>query len=286
MLKSMRALTVLAPLCGLISAQPTPRPSFLDRARIQHGDSVVTVTANAPLPLFQAIFAVRLEYGWQINFESAPCYSPFDVVDDTAPKWRAAHPNEKGVTRPAGGLFTGTFPEPKEASDPKAERLALSTLVEEYNATDNPGRYVLRVDSDGQFTVVGTEVKDESGALKQISPLLDTPLTLAKAPRSVYDTIKSILGALESATGSRVLFAATSSSLFRTTQTTTGGERVPARELLKQALANTNRTIQYDLSFDPDVPVYVLSLSPAMREENDGTGGRRLVPANASTREP
>jgi hypothetical protein len=276
-------LTVLALLCELISAQSTTRPNFLDRARIQHGDSGVTITANDSIPLLQALYAVRLEYGWQINWEEAPCFSHFDLVDDTGPKWRAAHPDAKGVTRPAGGLFTATFPEPKP-SDPHAERLVLARLIEEYNATDNPGRYVLRVDPDGQLTVVGTEVRDETGALQEISPLLDTPLTLAKAPRTIYDTIKSILGALQSATGRQVLFAASSSSLFMTTQATIGGERVPARELLKQALASTKRPIQYDLGFNPDVPVYMLSPSPAMREEDDGLGGRRLVPAGSSAK--
>ena len=272
-------ITASALLCAFISAQTT-HPKFFDRARIQHGDSGVTVTANDSIPLFQAIDALRLEYGWQINWESAPCYSHFDVVDDTVPSWRVAHPGERGVTRPAGGLFTGTFQEPKEASDRGAERLVLMRLIEEYNATSNPGRYVLRADPHGQFTVVGTAVRDETGALQEALPLLDTPVTLAKAPRSVYDTIKSILGSLQSATGRQVLFAAASTSLFRTTEATTGGERVPARELLSQALASTKRPIQYDIFFNPDVPVYILNVSSALRAEDDGLGGRKLVPAD------
>jgi hypothetical protein len=280
MVNCTRALLVLILLCEPGMAQSTTRPKFFDRAHIEHGEAGVTVTANESLPLFQAIDAVRLEYGWQVNWESAPCYSHFDVVDDTAPKWRAAHPNEKGVTRPAGGLYVGTFPEPKETSDLGAERLALSRLVEEYNATDNPGKYTLRADPGGQLTIVGTRVRDETGNLQDIRPLLDTPLTIGKEPRSVYDAIKSILAGLESATGKQVLFAAASSSLFRTTQATIGGEGVPARELLMQALASTERPIQYDLSFDPDVPTYILGVSPAMREENDGTGGHRLVSPN------
>jgi hypothetical protein len=282
--KSMRMITVLGLLCGLIAAQSATRPKFLDRARIQHGDSGVTVTANDSIPLFQAIFAVRLEYGWQINWESAPSYSRFDLVDDTAPKWRAAHPGEKGVTRPAGGLFTATFPEPKEPSDRGAEHLALSKLLEEYNATDNPGRYVLRVDPDGLITIVGTEVRDSTGALQELPPLLDTPLTLARATRSVYETIKSILGALQSATGKQVLFGAESGNLFRMTHVTMGGESLPARELLKQALASTKQPIQYDLFFNSDVPVYILNVSSAMREEDDGLGGRKLVPVDRSAK--
>lgn len=279
MINGMRILAVLAVSSGLISAQLTTTPKFFDRARIQHGGSVVTVTANDPIPLFQALYAVRLEYGWQISWESAPGYSRFDLADDTGTKWRAAHPEEKGVTRPAGGLFTGTFPEPRDASDPDAERLVLARLIQEYNATDNPGRYVLRVDPDGQLTVVGTEVRDETGSLQEISPLLDTPLTLAKATRSVNDAIESILAALQSTTGKKVLFGAVSRSLFMTTQAAMGGERVPARELLQQALASTKRPIQYDLFFNPDVPVYILNVSSAMREEDDGLGGRNLVPA-------
>lgn len=277
MLKSTQMIVALTLFCELISAQSTSRPKFFERARIEHGASVVTVTGNESIPLFQALYAVRLEYGWQINWEEAPCFSHFDLVDDTGPKWRAAHPGEKGVTRPAGGLFTATFPEPKPP-DPDAERFVFARLIQEYNATDNPGRYVLRVGSDGQLTVVGTEVRDETGALQEISPLLDTPITLAKAPRTVYDTIKYILGALRSATGTEVLLGAASSSLFRTTQSTVGGEGVPARQLLKQALSSTKLPIQYDLGFNPDVPVYILNVSSATREEDDGFGGRRLVP--------
>jgi len=279
MLECTQILTAFVLLCGLISAQSTTRPKFFDRARIQHGDSGVTVTANDSIPLFQALYALRLEYGWQINWEEAPCFSHFDLVDDTGPKWRAAHPDAKGVTRPAGGLFTATFPEPN-SSDPDAERLVLARLIEEYNATANPGRYVLRVDPDGQLTVVGTEVKDETGALRETPPLLDTPLTIAKATRSVNETIESILTALQSVTGKKVLLGAISRSLFMTTQAATGGERTPARELLKQALASTKRPIQYDLGFNPDVPVYILNLSPAMKEETDGLGGQKLVPAD------
>jgi hypothetical protein len=279
-LKSVCITTALAVLSGLTSAQSTPRPRFLDHALIQHSEAGVTVVAKDSLPLLQAISDLRLEYGWQVNWESAPGYSHFDVVDDTDPEWRAAHPGAKGVTRPAGGLFRGTFPEPKEASNPAAERNVLTTLIHEYNATNNPGKYVLRVDSDGQLTVIGTQVRDETGALQETSPLQDTPLSLVKAPRSVDDAIRSILGALQSATGKKVLFAVASSSLFINTQVTVGGERIPARDLLKEAFASTKRLLQYDLCFNADVPVYILSTSLAMKEEDNGLGGRKVVPVD------
>lgn len=284
MLKTIRMIPVFALLCELAAAQSTPRPKFLDHALIRHDGTEVTVLASDSLPLFQALSGVRLEYGWQINWESAPGYSRFDLVDDTDPGWRTAHPGEKGVTRPAGGQFTATFPEPKEASD-SADRDVLARLVDEYNATDNPGKYALRVDADGQFAVVGTRVRDEAGALQDIQPLLDTPVTIAKIPRNVQDTIESILGALRSVTGKKVLFAVASSSLFINTQVTMGGDRIPARELLKKALASTKRPLQYDLGFDPDVPVYLLSVSLTMKAEENGLGGRKLVPVDRIARQ-
>ena len=253
------------------------------RALIQHAGAEVTVVANDPLPLLQAISDLRLEYGWQINWESAPGYSRFDVVDDTDPGWRASHPGVKGVTRPAGALFRCGFPEPKP-SDPAAERDILTRLIDQYNATDNPGKYVLRVDADGQFTVVGTRIRDETGALQKIQPLLSTPVTLTQAPRSVEDTVNAIVDLLQSATGKKIIFAVASSSLFINTQVTMGGNRVPARDLLKQAFASTKRPLQYDLGFDPDVPIYLLGVSLTMREETNGFGGRKLVPVDRAAK--
>lgn len=279
MLKRANVAMTAAILCGISSAQSTTRPSFFDHARLQHDNSLETVTAYDSLPLFQAIYAVRLEYGWVVNWESAPGYSRFDLVDDTGPKWRAAHPGAKGVTRPAGGSFTATFPEPKE-SDPDSERLVLARLIEQYNVTGNPGKYALLSDAYGHLTVIGTKVTDETGALQRVAPLLDTPVILPKATRDVDATIESILAALQSASGKKVIFGAVSRSLFRTTQVTIGGQEAPARELLQEALAGTKQAVEYDLLFNADAPVYILNVSPQLREEGDGLGGRELVPMN------
>lgn len=279
--KSLGMISVFL-LSGVAAAQSMPK--FLDHALVKHTNSQVTIVANDALPLLQAISELRLEYGWRINWESAPGYSHFDLVDDTDPKWRASHPVEKGVTRPAGGVFTATFPEPPEASDSNAERDALARLIDEYNATDHPGKYVLRADADGEFTVIGTRVRDETGALQEMQPLLDTQITLNKVPRNVYDTIQSILSAIQAATGKKVLLMVASSSLFINTQVTMGGEKIPARELLKQALGSTKRPLQYDLCLNSDMPVYLLNVSLTMRAEPNGLGGQKLLPVDRMAR--
>ena len=278
--KILQVISLLALVGGCALAQSTTRPKYLDRAIIKHGPAGMVVVANAPIPLLQALSALRLEFGWQISWESAAGYSRFDVVDDTAPKWRAAHPDAKGVTRPSGGLFTANLPEPATPSDPNSERDVLATLIDDYNATANPGKYVLREGPDRQMTVIGVRVRDEAGALQEVPPLLDTLVTLPDARRSVYDTINLILDAVQSATSKKVFFAVASSSLFMNTQVVLGGKQTAARELLTRALAGTKRTVQYELGYDPDVPVYMLGASLVMREEDNGDGGRRLVPAD------
>jgi hypothetical protein len=138
----------------------------------------------------------------------------------------------------------------------------------------------VHVDSEGQITVVGTAVRNELGTLREISPLLDTPVTLVKATRSVNDTIESILAAVRSATSKEVLFAVGSRSLFMTTQAEIGGNQASARDLLNQALASTKRPLQYDLFFNPDMPIYILNVSPAMGEKAKDLEDRSLFQFN------
>lgn len=281
MLSNALTISAVGLFLGSALAQSTPSP-HLDRAIVRHGDSVVTLVANAPLPLFQAISAVREEYGWQVNFEQAPGYSHFDVVDDTAPEWRRNHPGGKGVTGAAGGSFTSTFPEVRDALDVTTERDVLAKVLQDYNGTDNPGKYGLQIGHAGEFTIVGTAVRDETGALQEVPPILSTPVTIEREQRSLYDSVTDILRALSSAAGQKVIVMSVPNNEFRTTQLTMGGDKVPARQLLEQALASTLRPLQYDLGYDPDVPVYILSISVAATAKDDGRGGRMLLPTDRS----
>ena len=276
--RTLHGLLSALALVTCVRAQSNMRPTYFDRAIIQHTGAVMTITANSPVPLFQAVSALREEYGWQINFERAPGYSRFDVVDDTGPKWRAGHPGAKGVTRPSGGLFTSTVPEVKNGSDSGGEHEVLVRLLDQYNSTANPGKYVLIADSDGQFTVMGNRIRNEGGAIEQIAPVLDTPVTIATETRTIYDTVAAILQALSKATGKKAIMMSVPNNTFERTQASIGGTNVPARQLLKQALASTHRPLQYDLGYDPDGPIYLLNVSVAAMIGDNGLGGATLSP--------
>jgi hypothetical protein len=106
----------------LVSAQMVAKkPSFMPAGIIEHHGTLGTLSANDPRPLFQAVEAIGQEYGWVIDFEDPPYRSHFDLADSTDPDWRASHPNDKGVTRIAGGEFQSQFAEPLKMGDWKSQ---------------------------------------------------------------------------------------------------------------------------------------------------------------------
>jgi hypothetical protein len=84
---------------------------YMETAEVRHLAGSITVTANDARPLAQAVTALSEEFGWAIDFEDPAYYSKYDLVDDTAPQWRDAHPIARGVTVIAGGTFQTQFPE-------------------------------------------------------------------------------------------------------------------------------------------------------------------------------
>jgi hypothetical protein len=268
-------------VAALAAAQSTTRPKYMEHADIQHSGLVATVTADYPTPLFQALEGIRQEYGWIVNWEEAPCYSSFDVVDDTSPRWRASHPDDKGVTRKAGGIFLASFSEPK-AGELSAEEETLRKVIADYNATANPGRYRLLSGPEEQFTVVGSAVRDEAGTFQQVAPILDTLISVSVQRRTAADALDIILEALSSAAGKRVILMSLPNNVFRNTQVSLQAHAVPARQALQQLFHEIRRPLEYDLGFDPDhSSVYILNLSVATRVQPDDSGTRLPVPIDS-----
>jgi len=143
----------------------------MDRAEVRHLADSVTVTANDARPLAQAVTALSEEFAWAIDFEDPPYYSMFDLLNETDPKWRAAHPNAKGVTVIAGDTFQTQFPQTPDAATSQAEEEhILDRVISDYNASTNPGRFTVRNEGDGRFAIVGTYVKDERGGDQAVTP--------------------------------------------------------------------------------------------------------------------
>jgi hypothetical protein len=251
---------------------------YMERAEVRHLADSATVTANDARPLAQAVTALSEEFAWVVDFEDPPYYSNFDLVDDTASQWRAAHPSAKGVTVIAGDTFQTQFPEsPNTSSSLTGEERILDGVVSDYNASTNPGRFNVRNEGDGRFAVVGTNVKDENGRDQAVSPILDTPISIPAETRDANTTIETILHALTVKTQTKVAAFMLPQNALAQAQVTVGGQDIPARVLLLQTLSAAKMKLYWRLYYDHDVKMYGFSLLPLMKANYDASGNRTTV---------
>lgn len=276
----MRPLLLVSFVLMLVcvsGAQNSPATGF-QRGAIQHGAGTASFSCNQPDTLLETIRTVRNEYGWSVSFESAPFYSKYDLVDDTGPKWRAAHPNARGVNRVAGGRFASTFTEFPDMSQTGAEEATLEKIVADYNTSGNPGRYAVQKLDAGIYDIVPVSVKDESGKDAAVQPFLDTLISVPIEQRSVYDTVELILGQLSAKTGKKAIMLGIPINVFFNSVVTVGGENMQARTLLLNAFAATNRPLIWDLGYDSNVSTYLLNASVSLRTVKGSSGQMTLAP--------
>jgi hypothetical protein len=250
---------------------------YMENAEVRHLADSITVATNDARPLAQAVTALSEEFGWAIDFEDPPYYSKYDLEDDTAPQWRAAHPNTKGVTVIAGDTFQTQFLKTPDTgtSQAEAERV-LDSVVSDYNASANPGRFTVRNEGDGRFAMVGTHVKDDNGRDQAVTPILDTPISIQAETRDAYTTIEIILNALTLKSQLKVAPFMMPQNALAQSQVTVGGQNIPARVLLLQTPSATKMKLYWRLYYDHDVNMYGFSLLPLMKANYDASGNRTI----------
>jgi hypothetical protein len=251
-----------AVFCSIAIAQQKPnRYAWIESGKVEHQSGTATLSCNHPDTLQEVIRTLREEYGWSISTEMPPFFSSFDLVDDTSPKWRAAHPNRPGALHLAGKRFSSTFQESSNMSDSASEEAVLRKVVSDYNSSGNPGRFEVRKLADGVYDVIGTDVRDAQGADLALGALLDTKITLPVQERSLFDTVKLILNTLSITTGKKVIMMSFPNNTFLRSRVTVGGDHVVARDVLLEALQASTRPMVWDLAYAPGTQTYILSAS-------------------------
>jgi len=243
-----------------------PQPPFYDRAIIEESGSEVVMRANGPRPLDQAVEGIRQQFGWQIDYEDPP-YGPRELVDNTDPKWRADHPTAKGVTRVAGGVFTTTFnlASKSEAATSNEREAVLEKVVADYNQKGNPGRFVVKDEGRGRFSVVGIGLIEDDGRQRTINPILDAKIELPFGEYVLGDAIEQILRLVSQRTGQRIAPGFWPTNIVVQTKLKIGGEERSARELLSQAASSGRFPLVWRLLYDGDSGGYFLALDMSMR---------------------
>jgi hypothetical protein len=236
---------------GFSETKPEARVgTYLRRAVISQAAGAVRITANSPRPLEQVLDALRQKYGWVVDYEDPQFVSQLDLIDGPAPQsWL-----------PSGGTFSLEFP----ADAPLAEK-TLHQLVDSYNESKNPGRFELRETAGGSYAVVGTAAHDEKGKVSTQTPLLDSLITLPARERTIAETISLICRRAGNLRHSAVYLGVAPTALLDYTRVAVGGNKVPARDLLRQALMAAHRNLYWRLLFDPKSKSYYLDIHSAER---------------------
>jgi hypothetical protein len=272
---SSTAFATMLFFTALYGQQVDSRHHFMPKALVKHQAGSATVIANDPRPLFQAITAVREEYGWAVNYEDPPYFRKYDLVDDTDPQWRAAHPGSKGVTIPAGGFFQSSYPEGQIIYTASGEEEVLRKIVSDCNRTNNPGKFRVLRNGNGSFSVIGISSRNANGNLQNVIPILETRISLPNSKRSGAQTVNLILIVLSARLGKTVVLGTMAVNLMMQAQIEIGGDNVSARSLLVQMLdavsawffQATGHALQllYDVNYDGDDNCYSLGIFGAER---------------------
>jgi hypothetical protein len=203
--------------------------------------------------------ALQQTYGWQINYEDAQYQSPPDYKEVPAPQYMTAKAGTT-IRIPSGGNFQVTVPLKNSSDAAPDEQMILQTIVDAYNKSDNPGRFDIRKNLDGSFEVVGTSIRDGRTAVKK-QPLMDTAITIPKKQRTELQAVELICSAVSQKSHVEVSLGVYPRTIMVASQTSVGGSKASARELLADALSSATRKISWRLVYDPDAKNYFLNLT-------------------------
>lgn len=246
-------------------------------ARIVHNEDdsqTATVFTYSHRPLEDAIYQINEEYGWSINYEDAPTVNASEVVEDD-PDFRRSHPHLQEGYLPNGHPFQSTF---KETRTHHAEKeTVLRQLLQDYNASTNPGRYSLEHAAQKGYVIVGTEYKSESGSEVAITPLLSCAISLTITPMSlrdalqlvakqVNDTCKTNLNAEYAAQMLGQLGAGNASGTY---------SKESARDVIEDLLLQQRGLLYYFVEYVPGLNMFYLQTF-LVRETITGTDGNQI----------
>ncbi|MGH9350605.1 MAG: hypothetical protein ACRD2G_00300 [Terriglobia bacterium] len=188
---------------------------------------------------------------------------------------------------PAGRAFQSTYAEtPDMWSTANEEGQVLDKVVSDYNASGNPGRFVVRAQRDGSFAVIGVASAGQSGSEMSVQPYLDTPISVAAGTRPVETTLELILSAVSAKTGIVGRQGGGPINLLMSLRTSVGATNTSARDLLIEVGQSTGRKLIWDLWFLPDLGKYAFSLHGVSLAVSSTFGQEELVPASPLTSSP
>lgn len=248
--------------------------------QVRHSSGTASVTSTDPRPLWDALNAMGREYGWVIDYED-PIYSETtESIPTHNSKWESLHPGRFSRI-PAGKSFTAKFHEDSTTANSSSFRLTvIQKVVQDYNASDNPGTFQVRVGSRNRIDVIGYSRASKDNQRS----LLDTPITFNAANLSTMEALSSFVGVLSVKSGTKVVLGTMPWNVLAQSSVTVSGDTLPARKVLADICDSANVELMWGLLYDFDSNSYFLNLQPRAVLALDRSGQQVLkaVPKSAS----
>jgi len=193
-------------------------------------------------------------YGYIVTLET-PRYSYSDDLEDTGKK---SVGDSKAILQPKTNALFLTVP---VSSTITADKMAavLSQLVQKQSASPHGGHY--RVEQDDQvFHIIPTEVRDRSGNWASQKSVFDTPVSLAKADRSSYDSLVLVLNAIGEKEHFSVRPFQLPAMVMHNSHSVMEARDEPARQVITRILSATNNKLTWRAFFYEPMQSYLFSV--------------------------
>jgi len=241
----MSALCLFALSKVEAQTQETDQDYTLEAASTENPDGTLTITANSPRPLWQALNMLYSKYGIEVDYED-PHYSNDQLYGPS------------GIGRRLrGGKFTATIPLNRSNSAAQKENM-LSSLVKQYNDI-----------APLKFKVYFHKSEDRVDVIPDNSyqqPLLSTPVVINGENLSVEDVVNQTTRQVAIRSGNCLERAGIiDNSLAAQKASFKSAEALPAREVLAQVLDELEMKKIWLVTYDPQSSCFHLGVFNAQQ---------------------
>jgi hypothetical protein len=217
-----------------------------------------TIEITDGQPVAEAVEQLEAIYGLPITYEDTITVNVSQMEDVTEKVQRTPDPSHRIMMIKSRTIsFTYKQPSPGGGSlQTKAETEAavadaLSSVLEGYAAAGGLETFTV-TNEDGIFHVIAINFMNKEGSIQQMTPILDTKITISPTQRTRLSLFREICQSLTKASGISVEegdFPFNGGSEQAQTITNISGSDVTARSLLSQLLAEMAAPITKDLVF-------------------------------------
>lgn len=233
---------------GQLFSQTHAQSFSIDAAVNKENDGTLTIIANNPRPLWQALESIKRRYGWTVDYED-PLYGKEQMVSG---------PGAIRVLK--GGAFTAHIREPINSTASEEQRV-LSDVVNQFNQQSDI-KYRVKVMSDYRY-----DISPVSGSL------MDQAVSIDSESRSLREEIDAVLVSLSKTTGiSAVQGGLMMNAMEHTQVSLQHSKNVPLRQLFNEILDHAPREMTWLLTYEPNGGYFAIGVQPTQEWTPSASG--------------